>query len=384
MSQADIGNISAGQTGPDFFDNKLEPWRNALHSGHSGTSRPSYVLAGMTWIDTTTNPWIEKLFDGTDDITKGTIDITTNTYTSAGSGAPYTAPTTTVGASITLAEGTTNGTNTAKIKAGDSLGSDITATVVTGGNILTVTTGTITSSNLRGMLTDETGAGLAMFNEGPAFAAGTTSVAAYTLTSGTNLTTATAGSVEYDGKVIYATPQSTQRGIVPAEQFFRLDAALAGANGTSAQNALGVSFGVSASTVYEFEAVINLSKSAGTTSHNLSWLFGLGGGASLNNISYQVTGDISVVSFTSGFGSRFTAAPQVATAVAAYTGLTSASLFIVLNIKGTVSVNAAGTLTPQYILSAAPGGAYTTAQGSFFKIKPIGASGANVSVGNIS
>lgn len=212
--------------------------------------------------------------------------------------------------------------------------------------------------------------------------AGTTSIAPITLTSGTNLTTATAGSFEYDGKVIYATPQSTQRGVVSAEQWYRLDAGLAGANGTSAQNALGVSFGVSASTVYEFEAVINLSKSAGTTSHNLSWLFG--GTASINNISYQVTGDSSVVSFTSGFGTRFSAAPQVATAIALYSGLTSAALFVVLNIKGTVSVNAAGTLTPQYILSAAPGGAYTTAQGSYFKIKPIGASGANVSVGNIT
>lgn len=219
-------------------------------------------------------------------------------------------------------------------------------------------------------------------NKSMTMAAGTTSLAPITLTSGTNLTTATAGSFEYGGKVIYATPQSTQRGVVPAEQWYRLDAGLAGANGTSAQNALGVSFGVSASTVYEFEAVINLSKSAGTTSHSLSWLFG--GTASLNNISYQVTGDSSTISFTSGFGTRFSSAPQVATAVALYSGLTSAALFVVLNIKGTVSVNAAGTLTPQYILSAAPGGAYTTAQGSYFKIKPIGASGANVSVGNIS
>lgn len=221
-------------------------------------------------------------------------------------------------------------------------------------------------------------------NKSLILASGGASLAPLTLSTGTNLTTATAGSVEYDGKVIYATPQSTQRGVVPNEQWLRLDAGLAGANGTSAQNALGVSFGVSASTVYEFEAVINLSKSAGTTSHNLSWLFGLGGGASLNNISYQVTGDISTASFNSGFGTRFSAAPQVDTAIALYSGLTSAALFVVLNIKGTVSVNAAGTLTPQYILSAAPGGAYTTAQGSFFKIKPIGASGANVSVGNIS
>ena len=219
-------------------------------------------------------------------------------------------------------------------------------------------------------------------NKSLVLSSGGASLAPLTLSAGTNLTTAAAGSFEYDGKVIYATPQSTQRGVVPAEQWLRLDAGLAGANGTSAQNALGVSFGVSASTVYEFEAVINLSKSAGTTSHVISWLFG--GTASLNNISYQITGDTSVASFNSGFGSRFSAAPQVATSITIYSGLTSANQFIVLNIKGTVSVNAAGTLTPQYILSVAPGGAYTTAQGSFFKIKPIGASGANVSVGNIS
>lgn len=137
MSQADIGNISAGQTGPDFFDNKLEPWRNALHSGHSGTSRPSYVLAGMTWLDTTTNPWVEKLFDGTDDITKGFIDITLNTYTAANAGAPYTAPTTAVGASIALAEGTTNGTNTASLKAGDNLASSVVLEATVAGNIVT-------------------------------------------------------------------------------------------------------------------------------------------------------------------------------------------------------------------------------------------------------
>jgi hypothetical protein len=52
-------------------------------------------------------------------------------------GAPYTAPTTTVGASIALAEGTTNGTNTASFKAGDNLASNITLTATVAGNIVT-------------------------------------------------------------------------------------------------------------------------------------------------------------------------------------------------------------------------------------------------------
>ena len=49
--------------------------------------------------------------------------------------------------------------------------------------------------------------------------------------------------------------------------------------------------------------------------------------------------------------------------------------------NGTVSINAGGTFTPQYQLSAAPGGAYSTVAGSYFAIWPIGTAGANTSVG---
>lgn len=219
----------------------------------------------------------------------------------------------------------------------------------------------------------------AVTNKSITFSAGTTSVAPETLTSGTNLTTATAGATEYDGKVRYFTPQGAQRGVVPAEQFYSVNSAVVGANGTSAQSIFGVGVTLSGSTIYEFEAAFAMSKSAGTTSHGISLLFG--GTASLNNIGYQITGDISTVSFTSGFGTRYSAFPQVASAIASFGSLTSASIFVVYMLKGIVSVNAGGTFIPQYQLSAAPGGAYSTAVGSYFKIKPIGASGANVSVG---
>ena len=53
-------------------------------------------------------------------------------------------------------------------------------------------------------------------------------------------------------------------------------------------------------------------------------------------------------------------------------------------IRGTVSVNAGGTFIPQYTLSAAPGGAYSTQPGSYFKISPLGASGSNTSIGTWS
>jgi hypothetical protein len=50
-------------------------------------------------------------------------------------------------------------------------------------------------------------------------------------------------------------------------------------------------------------------------------------------------------------------------------------------VKGVVSINAGGTFIPQYTLSAAPGGAYSTAAGSYIRINPLSASGANTSVG---
>ena len=43
--------------------------------------------------------------------------------------------------------------------------------------------------------------------------------------------------------------------------------------------------------------------------------------------------------------------------------------------------DAGGTFIPQYQLSAAPGGAYTTQIGSYFKLSPLGVSGSNTSIG---
>ncbi len=209
--------------------------------------------------------------------------------------------------------------------------------------------------------------------------AGTTTVPPLKFQSGSLLTTPQAGALGYDGKVIYGTPQGTQRGVMPAAQFFRLDAALAGANATGAQNALGVGVALSASTVYEFEAFLVMNKTAGSTSHTMA--FGFGGTATTNNIltaisALEVTGGSGVTQ--AGYLSYWintTAATVVTGALAA------ASKSIAMRISGTVSVNAGGTLIPQYTLSAAPGAAYSTQAGSYFLIYPIGTAGANISVG---
>lgn len=214
--------------------------------------------------------------------------------------------------------------------------------------------------------------------------AGTASLAPAVLTSGTNLTTAAAGSVEYNGKTLMFTPIGTQRGIVPGYQFFRLDAALAGANGTSAQSLFGVGCTLSASTVYGFEIFAAIGKSAGTTSHNVS--FGFGGTATLTSIYFTldalsgVPSSTGVVAYANGLFYN-NLVRNSATATQAFETATAAVISGIFVVRGIVSVNAGGTFIPQYTLSAAPGGAYSTMANSYMKVFPISASGANTNIG---
>ena len=58
------------------------------------------------------------------------------------------------------------------------------------------------------------------------------------------------------------------------------------------------------------------------------------------------------------------------------------AIYIVFNIKGTVSIANGGTFIPQYSLSAQPGQTYITNIGSYFKIYPISVSGSNTNIGS--
>lgn len=189
-----------------------------------------------------------------------------------------------------------------------------------------------------------------------------------------------AGLLEFDGSKLTMTPVAGQRGIVPTEQFYRLDSDLAGANATGAQNALGVGVTLASNTVYEFEVVLEFIKTAGTTSHNFQLSFG--GTAAVNNISYsgkRMYNASSSGSFSSSTSADF--ANNTTSSLVVDSALVAAAVTELISIRGTVSVGAGGTFIPQYSLSAAPGGAYSTKAGSYMKIKPVGAAGANTSVG---
>lgn len=164
-------------------------------------------------------------------------------------------------------------------------------------------------------------------------------------------------------------------------QLYRLNADLVGANATGAQSLYGVGVTLAASTVYEFFMYFILSKSAGTTSTSVS--LGFGGTATVNNILYGGALNANAAAFSSGqiggsltFDSNTTASTLLVGASASAGRSTNTYLC------GTVSINAGGTFIPQYTLSAAPGGAYSTLAGSYIKIYPVGAAGANTNVGS--
>ena len=172
-------------------------------------------------------------------------------------------------------------------------------------------------------------------------------------------------------------------GVIPGQLIYRLNTAYAGSNASGAQSVFGVGVTVSGSTVYQFETVFALSKTAGTTAHLFSLSFG--GTATLNNIGYIVIDFSGGSSFTAGNTGGGTAMAgmfiQTASATQINSFTSSPTYYQAYLLKGTVSVNAGGTFIPQYTLSAAPGGAYTTAIGSYFKLSPMSASGSNTSIG---
>lgn len=144
-----------------------------------------------------------------------------------------------------------------------------------------------------------------------------------------------------------------------------------GANVNTAQPWFPTAGGVTleASTLYEFEGKLRMSRAAGNTSHTTAFLFG--GTATLTSISYRAqcrTGDANSLAADN------TIEITDATATVVKAASTSTTEQFSAFVRGIVRVNAAGTFIPQFQYSAAPGGAPTIQRGSFFKLRKLGAS----------
>lgn len=246
-----------------------------------------------------------------------------------------------------------------------------------------VTAGTVTAS--KAVVVDSAKAltGLAKVT----FDAGTATVAPVILTSGTNLTTAAAGAVEFDGTSFYATAAASSRQVIQTPQFCVLTSNFTMSDSASAQKCFNSSTNgavtVAASTSYFFEAIYHLSNT-GTTSHTWSTLFG--GTATYTGCFYDVlanTGTTSAATITAMSNLRV----AVATAVPVTAASTSATEFVRIQLRGVMEINGAGTVIPQVQASAQPGATgtpgVTMLAGSFFRLWPVGTSTV-ATVGNWS
>lgn len=225
-------------------------------------------------------------------------------------------------------------------------------------------------------------AGLATTNTYTAanvLAAGTTTLGPLRFQSGTNLTTAIAGTIEYDGTTSYFTRASSERGVIPATQHITLTTAFTTAGGTTALQKLFNSptngtLTVAGSTTFYFECIFSLtaiSASSGTFS------FGFGGTATFTRVMYHAYAN-KLGSFT-GQSPLFTLGTAAAATIISGTGNVNTTGWA--SITGKVVVGTGGTLIPSFATSVAA--ASIVGNDSYFKIWPAGSNTVQ-SVGNWS
>lgn len=213
--------------------------------------------------------------------------------------------------------------------------------------------------------------------------AGVATSAPLTLTSGTNLTTAAAGAVEYDGNVFYATPNSASRGLLPASQFYQVansaTAASIDDSTTTARSLLGKLLTIVPG-VYKFEGRFYCQASfvAGVAfSNNFSWLFTtVTGTNAINTLQYEYVYMSNTTSFATAT-SPTTLFRSTNTTSTLSASLSTGSRYIVVYISGTMRVSGTGTATfapaGNNSSAAGSGNALNVQLGSWFSLTPLGA-----------
>jgi hypothetical protein len=156
-----------------------------------------------------------------------------------------------------------------------------------------------------------------------------------------------------------------------------LTADATGQNVATAQNVFPTNgtFAALDRTTYRFEALYIITRAAGTTAHTTAVLFN--GTATQTAIDYLAEAS-STTGNVLGAPSHITASAAATTTATAYASVivtassTSATENIRVRLTGMMRVNVGGTIIPQFLYSAVPGGAPTIKRGSFFQMMPLG------------
>jgi hypothetical protein len=245
---------------------------------------------------------------------------------------------------------------------------------------LITATGNITGGNLMiavdAYIGNATGIPTATLHLAPGAAAA--AGAPLKFTAGTNLTTAEAGAMEYNGNALYFSTAAGNRGVIPTPYFYRTGANRTLSNVTTGQSWLGVGVALQANTTYQFQGEFYIT-TTDVTSHVEQ--IGFGGTATLANIFYSVVRANSVLGLPNATTSSATQY-FIANTLANTTAAIAVAANSVYTLSGTVSTTAAGTFIPQWAANAATtGNTATVVSGAYFSISPVASGNGNISIG---
>jgi hypothetical protein len=207
---------------------------------------------------------------------------------------------------------------------------------------------------------------------------GTNTVAPITLTSGTNLTTPTAGAHEYDGVVFYQSPSSSTRTVVDGEQFCTLTGDYTLTSQTGVQKIFNASTNGAVTLpvgAWFFETFFSLTGLSATSG---GFGFALGGAAVLTTQVWHAEADKCATSLATA---STTATTSVNTAANTAISPANTNTFGWARIWGKLRVGTGGTVIPQ--ISQATAAAAVVKADSYFRVWPVGVS-AVTTVGNWS
>ena len=213
--------------------------------------------------------------------------------------------------------------------------------------------------------------------------AGSASQAPLLFTAGTNTSVAAAGAVEYNGTVFLSTPAATQRGLMPTEYLVALSSDYTATDSSSAQKVFDVpsngAVTVLADTTYFVEGLYAIAPTANFNAESVQTLFALGGGATLTSIRYAADTSTGLSSAVNTLKRVQVAAATAVTVTDAAPG--GAATNFVIQIRGIIRTNTAGTITPQFQFTGTPGSAPIVQANSFFRLVPAG-SGSVTTIGS--